>query len=345
MNLLAIRLSAMGDTALVVPALNAVLQQHPDVTITMLTRPAFTPLFKNMERVQCIAADVKSKHKGVPGLYRLYKEIKKQQKPGKIIDLHDVMRSWVLCSFFKKDGIPYFRIDKGRKEKKALTRKEDKKFVQLKHSVNRYLDVFAKAGFPAQLTYNSSGFNAAEVPHEFLKEHNLFPKNKLWVGIAPFAKHVEKIWPLSKMELVIQDLIQKNYQLFLFGGKEESAAFEKLKQRFPEIFIIAGKLSLTKELVLIKHLDLMISMDSANMHLAAISGIPVVSVWGATHSFAGFGPLNGNEKYIVQIPHAELSCRPCSVFGNKPCFRSDHACMEWISVERIMDKIDEVLNL
>lgn len=345
MNLLVIRLSAMGDIALAVPALNAVLQQHPDVTVTMLTRPAFTPLFQNMERVQCIAADVKNKHKGVPGLYRLYKAIKKTKKPDIIIDLHDVMRSWVLCSFFKKDGVPYFRIDKGRKEKKALTRKEDKKFVQLNHSVNRYLDVFSQAGFPAQLTKDSFGFKSSEIPYDFLKEINLFPKNKLWIGIAPFAKHVEKIWPLSKMEQVIQTLIRKNYQLFLFGGKEEATVFEKLKQQFPDIIIVAGKLSLPNELGIIKQLDLMISMDSANMHLAAISGIPVVSVWGATHSFAGFGPLNGNEKYMVQIPHTELSCRPCSVFGNKPCFRGDHACMEWISVERIMDKIDQALNL
>lgn len=345
MNLLVIRLSSMGDVALVMPALNAVLRQYPDVTITMITRPQFVPLFQNTKRIQCMAARVKGRHKGIAGLYRLYKEIIKKQKPDKVIDLHDVIRSHILCAYLRKDGIPVFRIDKGRQEKKALTRRENKIFVQLKHSVDRYLDVFTSAGFPASLSRNDLVFKQAPLPSEFLKENGLVPKNNLWIGIAPFAKHVEKIWPLTKMEQVMEALTQEGYQLFLFGGgAEELTVFEKLKIKFTKIIVVPEKLSLAHESGLIRMLDLMVTMDSANMHLAALSGVPVVSVWGATHFFAGFGPLNGNEKYMVQIPHEELSCRPCSVFGNKPCFRGDHACMEWIPMEMVMEKINEALK-
>lgn len=345
MNLLVIRLSAMGDTALVVPVLNTILQQYPDLRITMLTRPAFVPMFEEIERVDCVAADIKNRHKGTPGLYRLYKEIKTHRKPDIVIDLHDVIRSWILCAFFKKDGIPYYRIDKGRKEKKALVRKKNKIFIQLKHSVDRYLDVFAAAGYPAKLKDDIFRFSSAEYPQAFVEQHQLSPKDKRWIGIAPFAKHQEKMWPLEKMKQVIQSCTEKGYQIFLFGGgKEEIVAFKTLKQDFPDAIIVAGELSLTKELGLIKNLNLMVTMDSANMHMAAISGIPVVSIWGATHPYAGFGPLNGNEKYIVQISHEELDCRPCSVFGNKPCFRGDHACMEWITAQQVMNMIEVALK-
>lgn len=345
MRLLVIRLSAMGDVALVVPALKAVINRYPAIEILMLTRQGFSPLFKNMERVTCINADVSNRHKGLSGLYQLYKEIKHQYKPEKVIDLHDVMRSWVLCALFKKDGIPFFKINKGRTGKKALTRKEDKQFIQLKHSAIRYLDVFAAAGYPAQMDDSSFGFDSAIAPNDFLAAQNLLPKDRPWIGVAPFARHTEKTWPLIKMQQVIKTLSQKGYVILLFGGgKEEIENFERLKELFPNVIIVAGNLSLTKELGVMRQLDVMITMDSANMHLAAISGIPVVSIWGATHSYAGFGPLNGNEKYIVQIPYEELPCRPCSVFGNKPCFRGDHACMEWIAPARVVAVVEDVLQ-
>jgi len=85
----------------------------------------------------------------------------------------------------------------------------------------------------------------------------------------------------------------------------------------------------------------MISMDSANMHLASLFGVPVVSVWGATHPFAGFMGFGQSPDRAVQID--DLECRPCSVFGNKPCFRGDHACMEWITPERVLEKVGQVL--
>ena len=61
----------------------------------------------------------------------------------------------------------------------------------------------------------------------------------------------------------------------------------------------------------------------------------VISIWGATHPFAGFLGWGQDEKNIVQI---DLYCRPCSVFGNKPCYRGDHACMNRIEEEMVFEK-------
>ena len=96
-----------------------------------------------------------------------------------------------------------------------------------------------------------------------------------------------------------------------------------------------------QELILMSHLDVMVSMDSANMHLASITGTKVVSVWGATHPYAGFMGWRQSEDNAVQLP---LACRPCSIFGNKPCRRGDFACMTGIKPEMIFEKIDKLLS-
>ena len=111
---------------------------------------------------------------------------------------------------------------------------------------------------------------------------------------------------------------------------------EEWSNEIPCSFNVAGKISFKEELQLISQLTLMVSMDSANMHLASIYGVPVVSIWGATHPFAGFYGWRQDVNNIVQ---ADLFCRPCSVFGNKPCYRGDHACMQMISTDMVKQKI------
>ena len=99
--------------------------------------------------------------------------------------------------------------------------------------------------------------------------------------------------------------------------------------------------NLQEELVLMSHLDVMVSMDSANMHLASLVHVPVVSVWGATHPYAGFMGWNQDDDMTVQV---QLPCRPCSVFGNKACYRGDMACMNRITPEMIINKVEKVLD-
>lgn len=345
MNLLAIRLSAMGDVALTLPAIRSVLDQHPELTINLLTREQFIPFFSQIPRLNCIIADVKGRHKGIQGLYRLYKDIMRSNRPDAVLDLHHVLRSRILSFYFKNAGIPVYRINKGRREKKRLTAKYHKALHPLPSTVQRYLKVFKHAGIPAVLSTRKNWFNKTGSPELFLQNKDLWPKHDAWIGIAPFAKHREKMWPFKKMEAVIAYLGQKKAVVFLFGGgSSEITVLKKLAANYKHVVVVAGALSIEEELGLISQLDMMISMDSANMHLAALAGVPVISIWGATHPFAGFGPIGDNEKYMVQISTHQLTCRPCSVFGNKPCWRGDHACMEWIDPEMVLEKIKLVLN-
>jgi ADP-heptose:LPS heptosyltransferase len=128
------------------------------------------------------------------------------------------------------------------------------------------------------------------------------------------------------------------------GGQSEVEQLEELSQKFPQAILVAGKTSLSTELALISHFDLMVCMDSSNMHLAALSGIPVLSIWGATHPYAGFGPWQQDETHVLQVPTEELTCRPCSVFGNKPCMRGDLACLNRITPQMVMQRTESLLK-
>lgn len=334
-HILVIRLSAMGDVAMTIPVLYQLLQQNPEIQITVLTQKFLAPLFEPLERTTVYAVETKGKHKGLTGLYKLFRELKKQYRFDALADLHNVLRSKIISFLFKATGIKTATIDKGRKEKKQLTRKENKRLVQLKTSFQRYADVFSSLDMPVILNTAQPVFARQPLPEKAIP---LFSKTKKNICIAPFAKHREKMYPIEKMKLVVKELLsQNNVQLFLLGGgKNEVTILNEWEKEFPDVINLAGKFSFGEELAIISHMDRMISMDSANMHLASLFGVSVVSVWGATHPFAGFYGWGQPTDNAVQI---DLYCRPCSVFGNKPCYRGDHACMEQLPGEKILEKV------
>ena len=347
MNLLVFRFSAMGDVALTQPVIKHILTLNPDVHITLATNPQFEPFFAGLPRFTFFSVDFKDKHKGFSGLLKLRKQLIDRGKYDYIVDLHDVIRTWVLCFLFSLKGVPYKRIDKGRTEKRNLTRKAGKLFKQLKHTTQRYLEVFSALG----LATGEIKVPSIQIPSdvtgsrpELLKSPPFVPKKNHWIGIAPFARHPQKQWPIEKMQILVRQMTeQKNFLVLLFGGGEETSQLKALAEDNDQVINLAGRLNLIGEMAVMRELDLMVTMDSFNMHLAGLLGIKVISIWGATHPYAGFGPLGENEKNIVQISLETLPCRPCSVFGNRPCWRGDFACMQQIDPEIVLKKVEKIL--
>lgn len=329
-KLLVIRFSALGDIAMTVPVVHDLAMQYPELDITMLSREMARPLLERMPKnVHFIAADLKGRHKGLLGLCRLWRDAYLSDFDY-IADFHDVLRTWWLrtegCLRRKKVA----KIDKGRKGKKALTRQKNKVFMQQATSFERYAKVLGQLGFPIKFQFVKLDYSA------FCETQKA--DDETWVGIAPFAKHPAKVYPLEKMELVIKTLSEReNTRVFLFGGgAEESQQIESLCSKYNNVQPAKSQQGLRGELALMGQLDVMLSMDSANMHLASLVGTRVVSIWGGTHPYAGFLGWNQKAEDCVQI---DLPCRPCSVYGNKPCSRGDYACMNGITPEQIIRAI------
>lgn len=329
----------MGDVAMTVPVLRAMELKYPEVAITVVSRPFFKPLFNDLTNVSFFAADVNKRHKGFMGILKLFSDLKKLNIDA-IADVHNVLRSKVLGILFSLSGKKCVKIDKGRKEKKALTRTKNKVFKQLKTTHERYADVFRKLGFEIDLNKDVL-LEKKELPKNI--SNKIGVKNEQWIGIAPFAQYESKMYPLDLMEKVIQEIAQQDVKIFLFGGgKIEAQKLQEIALHYKNVSAVANIFSFDDELKLISQLDCMVSMDSGNAHLAALFGVPTITLWGATHPYTGFAPFLQPFNHNILPDLKKYPNLPCSIYGNKVCDGYENV-MQSIPVEKVIEKITEIL--
>ena len=335
-TILITRFSAVGDVAMTIPLLYSLSESYPEYRFIFVSRERFGQFFinrpKNLDFIGINTAD----YKGVHGLFRLYRELS-AQKPDMFADLHDVLRTKILRTYFRLfSRTKVAAIDKGRKEKKLLTSPSNTSKAALKSTFERYRDVFTRLGLPFIPQFTSL-FGDCKGDISDLSA-TIPPKgNDSWVGIAPFARHRGKIYPLEKMEQVVEQLSRlEHIKLIFFGnGPEEEKNINRWCRSYPNTISFIGKSDFSGELRLISHLDAMLCMDSANMHMASLAGVPAISIWGATSPLAGFLGWNQRQSDCIE---RQLPCRPCSIFGNKSCKFGDYRCMD-ITPQEIAERI------
>ena len=344
-KLLVIRFSALGDVALTVPVVAGLAVRHPEIEITVLSRTFCKPLFEKLpDNVKFMGADLKGRHAGFRGLLRLFGELSGCGFDA-VADLHDVLRTKLLRLLFGMRGVKTACIDKGRSERKKLVSCGWEKSAPLVPVTERYRDVLRRLGLDAGMDFVSIFGDGKGEINGILDKLGCERGEGRMIGIAPFAAHAGKCFPVNLWEGVIKDAAArygKPLKIFMFGaGASEKKILEDLERVLPDSVSVAGKLSLGEELALISNLDWMISMDSANMHLASLVNVPVISVWGATHPYSGFMGWRQSADNAVQVP---LPCRPCSIYGNKKCrLETPYACLTNLS-GRLSDKIAECLS-
>lgn len=339
-HILIIRLSALGDVAMVVPIILGLRQQYPSLKITLVSRPFFAPLFRDIPDLQFYPVDLDKKHKGVLGLYQLFRELSLLDIDA-FADLHNVLRSKILGIFFKMNGTPVVTLDKGRSDRKKLTTQKPKTIAPIKSVFERAADVFTRLNLPISLTRIT-----------LLKRLELNPeitsvtgdKNCKWIGIAPFAAYATKMYPLALMEKVIEKLAEDTVKIFLFGGgKKEAQILEEMASKNENCINLAGKISFENELKVISNLNLMLGMDSGNGHLAAMYDVPVITLWGNTHPYAGFKPFRQPEEYSLTPDLLKYPLLPTSVYGKK-IIAGYKDCMADISTDEVLQIVKFTLD-
>lgn len=342
-HILVIRLSAMGDVAMTVPVVRSLTEQHDKVKVTVVSKTAYRPFFDDMPHVAFFEADTEGRHKGFFGLLRLFKELNKLHIYA-VADLHNVLRSKIITKLFSLRGKKTATVDKARKEKTALTSLDpSKKVVEpLLPMTQRYARVFGEIGFGIKL--EDHVFPEKKPLTLDILEHTGL-KAGTWIGIAPFAQHNSKVYPKKQMQQVIDALAaEPGYRLMLFGGgRQEISQLKKYANDRENILVVAGKMNLKQEMKLISNLDLMLSMDSGNAHIAAMLGVKVVTLWGATHPYTGFAPFNQPVDYALTSDREKYPLIPTSVYGNK-IVKGYEDAMKTIAPETVVNKIKEILK-
>lgn len=329
MSVLIMRTSALGDVAMTIPAVYSVAQQNPSMDFVMLTDKRFAPMFVRAPRNLRFLPYDRTIHHGMKGLWRLLRMLSHEDIQ-KVADLHNVLRSWIVDAAFLIKGRKVRMLDKGRRFRKGIVSSHSPS----KEFTLRYFDVFRRLGFSIWSSFDQLNMEGVEPPEGTMGEK----VGERWIGIAPFARYTTKIFPTERMENIVRKLsTMEGVRLFLFGGgKEETAILQRWASTYPHTHIVTGKGSLDHELAAMQRLDVMVSMDSANMHLASLVGVRVVSIWGGTTPECGF--IGWHQSDIDAIV-SRVACQPCSISGNKRCRRGDMLCMNSLNEEFIIDKI------
>ena len=331
----------MGDVAMTVPVLRALVLQHPETKITVVSRPSFQTFFADIPNVNFFGVDLNQRHKGFFGLLRLFFDLRKLEID-LVADLHNVLRSKVVRILFALSGKKVAATDKGRAEKKALTSLINKVFAPLKPMAERHVDTFQQLGFSIDTTH-------PKFPEKAVLSEEIISftgtKNQNWIGIAPFAHYESKVYPQDLMQHVIDALAEnKNNYLFLFGGgATEIQKLQQLQNKHDNVIVVAGKLAFEAEIQLISNLDVMLSMDSGNSHIAAMLGVKVITLWGATHPYAGFKPFNQPDAFCLTADRTQYPLLPTSIYGNKKVKGYDEV-MRTILPSQVVEKINSNLT-
>lgn len=334
-HILVIRFSSLGDVAMTVPVISALIKSYPNAKISVLTKTQFTPLFKHLPTIEVIGVDLKKQYNGLLGLFQLSKKIK-ALRVNAVADLHYVLRTKVLRILLPR--LNWAILDKGRKEKNQLI--TGKIFKPLKPIVERYADVFRHLGF--DLSLSTPDF---PTPQPLPKEIQSLLKEcpQPYIGIAPFAAYSSKIYSLDKMKAVIDHFSKTGATVVMFGGGQtEVQKLNEIANLFPNVISVAGRLSLDDELKLIGHLKVMLAMDSGNAHMAALMGVKVLTLWGVTHPYSGFKPYNQPLEYCLVSDLEKFPKIPTSIYGNRYPKGYEKA-IESISEKEIIAAIEKIV--
>lgn len=315
MRVLVVRLSALGDVAMTVPVIYGVAAANPDVRFTVVTRPFMAQLFVGRpENVDVLGVEPRS------GMWSVLRRLA-HMGITHVADLHNVSRSWIIDAWMLLHGKRVCMVDKMRSERRRVLRCG----AQAPGFTSRYADVFCRLGL------------AAPVPAQVVRSLKA-RKDSLVVGLAPFARYRSKIYPPEQMRRVAELLVQAGHRVLLFGARgKEAEVLEQWEREIAGATSVAGRHALPDELEIMRGLDVMVSMDSANQHLASLVGTRVVTVWGGTTPACGFAPWGQSAADSVV---AGLPCQPCTIAGCERCPQGNgFACMRSLTPEMIVDRV------
>ena len=332
--------SSISNVAAIVPQLYGLVNDYPQHEFVVLSRGFLCPLFDKLPRVTFVGGDIRGEHKTPFGVYRLFKQLK-ALKPDVVLDMQRSWRTSLIARLFVLSGVRVLRIGFARAEQKKLIRKGAEKYRAIPTIFDRQARLYAKI----RLNVNDSFVKLYEPSVEQQdKIRSLYgEKCGRWIGIAPFSIARGKTLPFRKMKNIIAYFDkQPDTKIFLFGaGEMENELLSDWQSLYNNVYAVFTNLQLDDELALMNNLDVMLSMDSANMHLASLMAVPVVSVWGATHHYSGF---LGWKQSVDNCVGVDFSCRPCTAHSDRKCKYGDYRCLESLHSSKIIEVIEKCLE-
>ena len=330
MTYLIIRLETLGNVAMTVPVIASLSRLYPDDQFIVASKKSLSAMFASMPNVEFYEVDNHLNWKDIIPLWHSLRN-----RIDCVIDLQNTSKTRFLDLLLQLSGKRITRIHTGRIPKQWICMSGGKGKKPLKSEFQRYADTFRRAGLQTDNQFTAIGINAEAA---YNVQQRFGSKQGKWVGLAPFAKYRSNMLPYRVTKELIQRLTSDpNTRVFLFGaGEIECEMLRQWATVFKQTESIAGILPLEEELELMRRLDVMICMDSANQHLSSLVGLRAISIWCATHPMIGFAGWKQKEQDIID--RDDLRCRPCTCHGTNHCKYGNFACRQ-INTETIIKHI------
>ena len=332
--------SSISNVAAIVPQLYGLTRDYPEHEFVVLSRSFLRPLFDKINNITFVGSDIRGAHKSPMGIYRLFKELK-ALRPDVVLDMQRSWRTKMITRLFMLSGTKTLAIGFASAEQKRLIKRGAEKYHPIPTIFDRQARLYAKIGLKVNDSFCKLYEPSIEQKDKITKLYG--EKQGQWIGIAPFSIARGKTLPFRKMKNIIMHFDkQPNTKIFLFGaGEMENELLSDWQSLYENVYAVYTNLQLDDELALMNRLDVMVSMDSANMHLASLMAVPVVSVWGATHPYSGF---LGWKQSIDNCVGVDFSCRPCTAHSDRKCKYGDYRCLESLHSSKIIEVIERNLE-
>ena len=349
---LIVRYSRIGDALLVLPLIDALAKKYPDEQFTVLTNSRFEDL---VELLPSNVAFISMPARASKGMFRSVSFLIRRS-----VLLYKLKRR--LAQFEQVAFFQYDTFDKqlhrhlmARLPQIKVAIADDSHFWLPERLINKCNDGLTMIGIYkealSKLSYNnlhiltdySNTFQSRQLSSGKMLKLGL-DFNKILIAFSPFSKESTKVYPLERMEIVLDYFAQLNNQyqiVILGGGAREKEQADKWVNKHPGIVSLIDEVEFIDEAVIISQCKVVLAMDSFNMHLAFFLNVPVVSVWGTTAPQNGYyPPYHSLDNVVIR----NLDCQPCSMYGENGCSRAiKFECMH-IAPMTIIRKIERILQ-
>lgn len=308
------------------PLLRALKKLLPATSLDVLVIPETAVILKHNPHVAGILTFNKRKFRNkIFSFIQLVFQLRKRRYELAI----SIQSSWTSAALMLLGGVPN-RLGFSRQQLLTMSVPHTRGLHKIQ-KILRLLEPLTDETFSMQTELYWSAAEAARAS-QLIDQHR---GNCRWlVGIAPGSIWYTKRWLKEHFAELVRRLEQQPIQIFLIGGSEDQALCEFI-QADSSAVNVAGKLSVLESAALIERLDLMITNDSAPLHIANAVQTDVIAIFGPTVKDFGFYPFRDND----QVIEVELDCRPCSWHGGKKCPLGHHNCMRWITPDRVFNEV------
>ncbi|NQW30127.1 MAG: glycosyltransferase family 9 protein [Ignavibacteria bacterium] len=356
-SILVIRLSSLGDVILSTCLVRQLRRTYPGVVIDVAVNDKFAGVWDNNPHIRNVwPITFTNSSADVDNVKLKMLESLNEQRYDLVVDLQNNIRSKMLRRGL---GVALACLDKHRLEKLALVHLKMKPDV-----VMPIVERYRKTVEHLPLAFDTDGpelwlkeehdqgyypESAASGKAPYQKQFNGDNGNSgvdggILIGIAAGAKHFTKRWPVVKWAELCAEIIANGNTPVLLGGLDDVALNDEIVAGVGgvdgTVSRADGATTIQETIRAIDKCAVVVSNDSAVMHMATARRVPVVAIFGSSVVELGFAPF-GSASTIIQH---DVACRPCSHIGRASCPKKHFLCMNGIEVAEVIHGVQKLLG-